>query len=205
MSNIKVMISGFYRGGAWVDKDTGRVFDPRKDAGQVFSFSATSKLDSIMESIAKNHLVPFDSISANYFKRVTRNELVVTPQVVDVRGKQMQLQIVFDRPVYPIPGKQVHVTTRQGVVSLNATDAFMEGYATAVYTVNATGPVKIDAGAFIDDEKVLTEAYPVEVKAETKAKAETKSEPVVPVETPEEAPKKKAPVKKTRKKAESAE
>lgn len=202
MSQIKVMISGFYKGGAWTDKDTRNVFDPRKDAGKVFTFSGNEKFESIMESISKNHLVAFDTATAIQFEKVARDLPVVTPQVVAVRGKLMQLEITFDRPVYPIPGKQVHVPTKEGVVSVDVKDAYMEGHATAVFTIDAIGPIKIDAGAFIDDEKRLSEEYPVATPATKKEEVKEVSPEVKEVEVV--APK-KTPAKKSRKKTEDAE
>jgi len=212
MAQIKVMISGFYKGGAWTDKDTRNVFDPRKDEGKVFTFSGVEKFESIMESIAKNHLVAFDTATAIQFEKIARDLPVVAPQIVSVRGKLMQLEITFDRPVYPIPGKQVHVPTKEGNVSVDVKDAYMEGHATAVFAVNATGPIKLDAGSFIDDEQRLSEKYPVTAASskkedvkETKEAKETKEDAPEVKEDKEVVAPKKAPAKRSRKKTEDAE
>jgi hypothetical protein len=204
MAEIKVMISRFYQGGAWRDEKTNVIFDPRKDAGKVFSFSPRMDLSTLAESVRKNHLVPFDQLTAVEFQRIVRDLPVVSPQVVEVRGKKLVLEVVFDRPVYPRPGKFIHVPTRQGEITIPVTDAFMEDYVTAIYQVDANGKVKIDAGAFVDDDGVLSEEYGVEKAPVVEPKAVVKEEvqeEAIEVEVQEEAPKKKQTAKKTRKKA----
>lgn len=205
MSQIKVMISRFYNGGAWQDSKTGTIFDPRKHAGTIFSFSPRMDLSGVADSIRKNHLVPFDSLTAIEFQRITRDLPVVTPQVVEVRGKHMQLEVVFDRPVYPRPGKYIHVPIGQGQTqAIPVVDAFMEGYATAVFAVHAVDKVRIEAEAFVDDDGVLMEAYGFEElgKPIVEEKAVEVKEEVIEVAEVEEAPKKKPVAKKSRKKAE---
>lgn len=210
MSQIKVMISRFYQGGTFQDVATHTVFDPRKDAGRVFSFSPKMNLTGIGELVRKNQLIPFDKLTADEFQRIARDIPAVEPQVVEVRGKQLQLEVVFDRPVYPRPGKFIHIPTKQGVLAIPVVDAYIEDYATVVFAVDAVGKPIIDAEAFVDDEGVFSKEYntekvtkekKVEVPIEVK-EVEVAEEQVE--ESTEEKPKKK-PVTKRRKKVEEAE
>jgi hypothetical protein len=187
MAEIKVMISQHYRGGAWIDKATNITFDPRRDMGRVFSFSPALDLSGITESVRKNQLLPADKHTAILFQQLTRDMPVVFPQVVQVRSKRDLVEVVFDRPVYPLPGKLAHIPTQFGVVDILVTDAYMEGNSIAVFPINATGHIQIDADSFVDDNGNTNEAFDAAPKAEpVQAPVE---EPVVeeaPVEEPEQ-------------------
>lgn len=207
MAEIKVVISQYYRGGAWADKATGRQFDPRKDMGKVFSFSPALDLTTITESVRKNQLLPADKHSAVYFQQVTRDMPIVYPQVIEVRSKRDLVEVVFDRPVYPMPGKFIHVPTQFGVADIPVVEAYMEGNVVASFAVNATGHVQIDADAFSDDNGDTNEAFNAGQKTKQPVEAPVESVEEAPVEEAEEvkekeAPKKKTPAKKSRKKTE---
>ena len=159
MNYVKVMISEFYKGGIWEDEGTGVIFDPKKDHGKVFVIPTSRDLTGIKASLMNQHLVPVDGYSQAEMEEFANAGLAQEPVVVDVMGRKMSLEVSFDRPVYPIPGKTLTVPTPSGVQTLQATDAFMENLATAVYQVNANGPIQIEAGAFIDDYKLFSKAY----------------------------------------------
>jgi len=153
---LKVMVSPYYNGGAWEDDATRATFDPEFDKGKVICIPRELDTTGIMEAVRKNYLLLVDATQEEYD---APHSPTTVPEVQEVTGKHMSLEVSFDRPVFPVPGKKITVPTKSGDVVLDVTNGYMEAHSTAVYYVDATGKIKIEAGAFLDEAGVGNAAY----------------------------------------------
>lgn len=157
MKTVKVMISPFYSGGSWTEKKSGVSFNPKRDYGKVLTINAEdiSGLEALIEI---NRLLPVEGFAYN----IPAPKPPVNPEFIGTHAGRDFLCLSFDRPVFPVAGRNVKLVVDGVERTLSADSGELNGSTVGYrHLLGKTYALSVDEGVFVDKNSYMVSSFQV--------------------------------------------